>query len=138
VVMVGGGDQAFGKMCAVATITPPGAHIVISNGWAFPQMCTRHTFRDGAITTPWFDIWQSDPVMTSSNLDNNDKLYLIDAPNINLLGRVIDSYEKYMNFYDYVTGKLKLAEDMLRKLIIYGIGKVDGNTARRLGSHLQN
>jgi hypothetical protein len=39
----------------------------------------------------------------TSSLDNTDRLYAIDAPNIDGFDGATNEYEKYDNFYDWVT-----------------------------------
>jgi hypothetical protein len=102
-------DEAAGKICAVATITPTGAYTVVSNGWAFPQYIMIHSFENGISNTlKWSDTWTDDATATTTNLDNQNKLYLIDAPNIGPIGGT--NYEKYMNEMDYVTVNLGSGE----------------------------
>jgi hypothetical protein len=93
---------AVGKMCAIATATPSGAHTIVPTGWEFNnQLRMAHCFANGAKDS-FFDLsWAGDPTAVTNVLDANDKIYLIDAPSIG--GFASSSYEKYANFCDRVT-----------------------------------
>jgi len=101
-----GGNSAVGKVVPVATITPAGVHAVVQSGWSFERQKWRHDFKDGARdTSRWDSSWQPDTSYPSfQNLvpDANDKIYDRDAPNIAGFSGVLDSYERYDNFREWV------------------------------------
>jgi hypothetical protein len=94
-------------MCAVTTATPAGIHKLIQSGWDWVQKRVSHDFNNGTGSSSYYDsTWQPDgPDFVGTNktvvLDNNDKLYTVDVPNIGSFAS--DSAEVYGNFYDYVT-----------------------------------
>src|SRR6202012_4737612 len=104
-------NWAAGQICAVATVTPAGIHKLIPYGWDWTQMKGTETFVDNMLYPAWsFPPWTSDgPDSVNANktivLDDNDKLYTIDGPNIDndpSFGAT-NSIAEYKNFYDYVT-----------------------------------
>lgn len=104
------GNAVAGKMCGIATITPPGIHSIITNGWDFFQYKGTETFTNGTLYPPWsFPPWTYDgPRYTNVNKtvvpDANDALYTIDAPNI-VAGAfgATNSLDTYKNLYDFIT-----------------------------------
>jgi hypothetical protein len=92
----------WGKMCAMATVTPVGAHQVVSNGWNFVQSKQTMFFVNGiAAGNSTYPNWAGDTTPETSILDSNDRLYLIDAPNLpSLNGATSD--ESYQNFRNVV------------------------------------
>jgi hypothetical protein len=100
-------NRAVGQMCAVTTATPAGIHKLIQSGWDWVQKRVSHDFNNGTGSSSYYDsTWQPDgPDFVGTNktvvLDNNDKLYTVDVPNIGSFAS--DSAEVYGNFYDYVT-----------------------------------
>ena len=104
-----------GKICAVATVTPPGIHSIISLGWDYFQKKTSSTFSNGALLS-YNPPWTADgPDHAGENktvaLDNNDKLYTIDAPTLDLFEQNLESAETYKNFYNYITWNEQVCSD---------------------------
>ncbi len=99
------GNNAVGKVVPVAKITPSGVHNVVKAGWEFKREKMRHDFHDGAKDpSRWDTAWQDDTSSASFQKlipDTDDKIYDRDAPNICDFG-VVDSYERYDNFRQWV------------------------------------
>jgi hypothetical protein len=108
---------AFGKICGVATITPAGIHSIITNGWNVVQRRMVHEFMNGTTNgvKTYDPTWTPDgPDHVGFNKtivpDTNDNLYTIDGPNIAQFGAT-NSFEKYCNFYDYITWNSQICCD---------------------------
>ncbi|MGO9528583.1 MAG: hypothetical protein ACLPT4_03535 [Verrucomicrobiia bacterium] len=100
-------SAAWGKMCAVATVSPAGVHTYFSNGWNLVQQKIGTSFKDGVVNPAWtFLAWTNDgpeAAFETISPDSNDKLYAIDGPTIGDFGSASSSYETYLNFYVYAT-----------------------------------
>ncbi len=98
-------NLAIGKVCGVGTITPPGIHGVITNGWSFVQYKMPHLFANGAPYQGYYsDDWSIDPFSSkyvSLIPTDEDKIYFVDGPPVGKYAS--DSFEFYCNFYSYVT-----------------------------------
>ena len=113
---ISNGDSVLGKVCAVATVTPAGIHTVLTNSWDFIQMKKAEFFFDGVFAVNLSSLnWTNDSLRAAFKtvtLDNNDKLYAIDAPGIVGAPTLADdSVEIYDNFYDYVTWNSQNSSD---------------------------
>lgn len=91
-----------GKIVAIATLTPPGVHKVVTSGWTFHRERETQQWNDGyrgdETTTGWDDD-TSHPDFLRLTPDANDRIYDTDAPNIRW-GE--SSYEIYHNFRQWV------------------------------------
>ena len=104
-------NSYWGKTCAVATITPAGAHTVVSNGWTFVQAKMTQFFINGTVASgSTYPNYAGDSTPTTSSLDASDKLYLIDAPNLPALNGAT-SNESYQNFRNVILWGTTLASD---------------------------
>lgn len=108
------GNWASGKVCPVGTITPPGSHNVAKDGWSFKRDKWRHDFRDGTKNSDRYDTtWQGDDsnvYFLKLNPDIDDKIYDLDGPSIGNFG-VLDSYERYDNFRQYIQWNGEMCSD---------------------------
>jgi hypothetical protein len=110
--IIPGGDQlgiqyysnsnaAVGKICGTVTLTPSGVGSIITNGWFCQQNKWNQIFIDGTAADIGTN-WVTDTTSQTNVPNGNDKLYFIDAPNIE--GNAgTSSLEIYYNFYDYAT-----------------------------------
>lgn len=104
-------QSGAGKVAIVATITPPGVHEAIGDGWALKRECFTHEWGNAQKMRPgnsrgdlWNTAWVDDTSL-ASNLrlvpDAQDAIYDIDGPNIRA-GLAPNTYERYMNFRQWV------------------------------------
>ncbi|MDR3378194.1 MAG: hypothetical protein P4M10_05870, partial [Verrucomicrobiae bacterium] len=93
----------YGKMSAVATITPSGVQEVVSNGWNFFQSRSTYFFQNGQVLAGsiYPAYWAIDATPSTQTLDSNGKLYLIDAPSLPALNGAT-SDECYENFHNAI------------------------------------
>jgi hypothetical protein len=103
------GTWAAAKECATITLSPPGIHSVISNGWVVIHETMLHEFKEGIQNIAdglYSDDWTYDgpnPWRCTQSPDANDKVYSIDAPNIgqNAWGAT-NSYEIHQDYQTYL------------------------------------
>lgn len=111
-VTFAGGTVGAGKICAIATLTPPGVNAVVKAGWKFRRDRFFHTFIDGVAgginDANWVDD-TSDGTETNLVPDANDKIYDIDGPNVAVFGSKADT-QVYANFREYVQWNPTAAE----------------------------
>jgi len=95
--------ETMGKIEAVATIAPTGAHAVVLDGWDMRRRRAFAEYHNGTNTlrsTGWDDT--SDSAFKDLLPDNDEKIYDIDGP-ANGYYSVNHTAEIYENFWQWVT-----------------------------------
>jgi hypothetical protein len=102
---------ASGKVCPVATLTPPGVNAVVKAGLTFERQVISHNWSDGIKTKQFNDTWTrdtSDAAYLKLIPDAKDKLYDLDGPDLRWGQR---SYETYNNFRQWITFNTERCSD---------------------------
>lgn len=99
--------KAYGGICAIATVTPPGMNSVVKTKWDMKREIMTHYFKDGTKYDGHYqDVWIDDtsgPGVKTTTPDAEDKLYDLDAPDCSQYTGVKESVEINFNARQYVT-----------------------------------
>jgi hypothetical protein len=105
-----GQERVAGKIVAVATLEPAGAHLVVSSGWRMRRERISRDWVDGAKLKPgdgrrdmWNQNWVDDSLDAMAVLvpDVDDCLYDTDAPDLASASRSVETHNNFRQWVEW-------------------------------------